>query len=162
MTKPMIIWLEDRRDTVVAFEPMLQRKNFKYEMLPKPAAFVTYLKENFEGLANTDSVRPVFLIDIMLHGVMDLSEIGLANAPTMSGNHTGYVFVDRYLRRPESPWAEIPVCFLTERDIDERLRGDIEYLRNRRQGPVEVFSKYSAEEADKLLQVVGGWLGEED
>ena len=152
----MIVWLEDRRDTVVALLPMFARKNLEYQMLGKPATFVNFLDEMSDKIIG-EGRQPVFLIDIMMHGVSDLSEIGLLNAPTMSGNHAGYVFVDRYLRSADSKWSNVPVCFLTEREIDEQLVEDVKHLNDRGPAPAKVFSKYHESKAEEMLALIESW-----
>jgi CheY-like chemotaxis protein len=141
----MIIWLEDRIRTVSAARIYFEREGLKFEILPSPSAVME--------LINQDGLKPtVFLIDIMLHGVRDLSELGVKNASTLSGTHAGYVFADRVLRAPGSNFADIPICFLTERTFEESLLLDVDALKKRGPAEVKIFQKYHQGDLEKLVR----------
>lgn len=153
----MIIWLEDRVETIkTQVATIRKRLDIEPLILPTPASVKIYLEEEF---ANGDGARqaPIFLIDLMLHGIMDLSDIGILNAPTLAGNHTGYVFADRFLLGRESQWKNCNICFVTERDIDEELEDDIDHLRNKNYNEIKIFRKYSDDDFDDLLKTIIQW-----
>lgn len=152
----MIVWLEDNVSTIENLRAIIQREfGLKPCVLSSPAMVMTYLEEelNSEDLENA---TPVLLIDIMLRGVRDLDDLGVKNAPTTHGKHAGYVFADRVLRQIESSWKNIPVCFITERDVDDALKADVEALDIREGGPVGIFRKYKDSDIGELVD----WLRE--
>jgi len=153
----MIIWLEDREATVREEIAVLSENDIDYVMHQTLKSFDNFLRE--QSKLDPFPVRG-FIIDIMLHGVKNLSEFGINHAPTLEGNHTGFVFVDRYLRTPRSgdpDWSGVPVCFLTERFIDSNLEGDLEYLAERNQGAIDICRKYSQADTDRFLKIVSSW-----
>jgi len=153
----VIIWLEDREGTIMMHRALLDQLGLEYALWATPATFVSYLGSECEILL---AMRPppIFIIDIMLYGIKDLSIIKITDAPTLKGNHAGYVFADRYLRSNESKWAKFPLCFLTERDIDGDLAGDIDLLRKRNQGPIKILRKYSQEDLETFSRAINGWM----
>ncbi len=154
----MIVWLEDRKETIRAQLIQLDKKSIPYTILPSPATFKQYIEEEEDNIINRSVI---FVIDIMLHGINDLRSIGIDHAPTLAGNHTGFVFVDRFLRATNSKWKRIPVCFLTERDADGGLDRDVNSLGNKGDGAVEICRKYSDGELNRFLALLSGWLGEQ-
>lgn len=141
----MIVWLEDRMQTVASERIAFERERLDFEILPSPSAVMS--------LIDIDDLKPsVFLIDIMLHGVRDLSDLNVKDAPTLSGNHAGYVFADRVLRSPESVLADVPICFLTERTLEKSLLSDVEALDRRGPAAVKIFRKYHQNDLEALLQ----------
>lgn len=153
----MILWLEDRQETVKGELDVVLKNSIDFEMHQTIESFDNYLRE--QSAINPLPVKG-FVIDIMLHGVNNLEAVNVKNAPTLAGNMTGFVFVDRYLRAVRSndyDWSTIPVCFLTERHIDDGLMNDIDYLKGKGQGSVEILRKYKQADADKFLQILRSW-----
>lgn len=144
----MILWLEDRRDTVLSFESALKERGLAYHMLSSINEVDQFLKEQ------ADLNRLCFVIDIMLHGVDDLNSIGVYNAPTVSGSRAGQVFVERYLRADGSRFAGSPVIFLTERLVDEGLKHEVSGLSRPGTGPVHIYKKYIQAECDAFVATV--------
>jgi len=153
----MIIWLEDRESTIRLLRNRLTGMgNIKLEILSSPGAYKVFLEEQYpNGL--DEKRKPLLLIDIMLHGVRDLSSIGIKNAPTLNGKHAGYVFADRFLCAKNSPWKGCRICFVTERDIDQDLISDIEQLQSKTDAPVEILAKYDDNDFKKFQRIVDTW-----
>lgn len=151
----MILWLEDREDTVRSPRVALLQAGLQFEMLPSPRSFKQYLEEELAS-----GSRPfAFLVDLMLYGIPDLKSINIPNAPTLSGNHAGFVFADRYLRGPDFQWNTVPICFLTERQIETSLHDDVAYLASRGPGPVEILQKYKQSDSLRLVELMTKWRG---
>lgn len=149
----MILWLEDRNDTIRLPQKELSNLQIQIEVVATPLMFVTYLNDNKSRLLEIigSQKQLLFIIDIMLHGILDLTSVGVMNAPTLSGNHTGYVFGDRFLRSRESLWRAVPIVFLTERGLDSGLKDDVQRLIKKGGGPVELMQKYVQTDLDKLV-----------
>lgn len=153
----MIIWLEDRESTIRLLKKKLTNMGeIQLEILSSPGAYKAFLEEKYpEGLKGKR--KPLLLIDIMLHGVRDLSSIGIKNAPTLNGKHAGYVFADRFLCSKESLWRGCQICFVTERDIDSDLLSDINRLKKKSGTSVEILAKYSDSDFQKFQNMVAAW-----
>jgi hypothetical protein len=150
---PFLYWIEDRQATVGPHIQILTDAQMSYCMYGTPSELINRLDE----VATPEEVarsRIAFIVDIMLYGVSDLRSIGIFDAPTRHGVHAGYVFVDRYLRAADSRFAGIPVCFLTERLLDDKLNEDIEKLRNRGGGRIEIVQKYKDDEHEKFRSFI--------
>lgn len=159
----MLVWLEDRQDTVVPYLKFVKSDlDVNFKIFATPVVFSRFLEESYsEDEEKVALLRFVFVVDIMMPGVTDLSNIGIEHAPTLYGNHTGYVFVDRYLRRNGSVWQNVPVCFLTERSRDGSPNGidaNVAQLNERGQGPVDICRKYDQAEFDRFKTLMKDWL----
>lgn len=148
----MIVWLEDRRSTVLAYEKALREKGYKYLILSSITEVAQFLEDD------ADPAAIWFVIDIMLHGVDDLNAIGVFNAPTISGNRAGQVFVERFLRAEASPFIASPVVFLTERLVDAQLQAEVDALKRTGSGPVHIYQKYSQQERDAFVATLEGYI----
>lgn len=148
----MIVWLEDRIVTVANHVQKLKSAGIPYLIFSSPGEVKEFVEENI-----ADAAKMIFIIDIMLHGVHDLSDIGIPNSPTLSGNHAGYVFADRYLRTHCEPLSAAPICFLTERNIDGKLAQDITQLKNKAGGPTEIFQKYKQAQINSFISQINTW-----
>lgn len=148
----MIVWLEDRVVTVANHVQKIKSIGIPHLIFSSPGEVKEYVEENI-GNAH----KMIFVVDIMLHGVHDLSDIGIPNSPTLSGNHAGYVFADRYLRTQGEPLSLAPICFLTERNIDGKLAQDINQLRNKAGGPTEIFQKYKQNQLNSFISQINAW-----
>lgn len=162
----MLVWLEDRRDTIVPYLNFVKSElNIEVRIFATPKVFCTFLADSFGEEVSEDRIKEmIFLVDIMMPGVTDLSDLGIENAPTLYGNHTGYVFADRYLREEGSIWSRIPICFLTERSVDDNPNGidaNVNALRERGGGPVEICRKYDQAEFERFKTFVREWLEED-
>jgi hypothetical protein len=144
--KPILFWIEDRRDTVTTQISIVREAQLPYKMYGTPSELMAAL----EDVPQIKSLCKGFLIDVMLFGVADLRSIGIYDAPTRNGVHAGYVFVDRVLRAKQSEFADKPVCFLTERQLDTAFMQDVENLRTRGGGRIEVVQKYKDSELEKF------------
>jgi hypothetical protein len=144
-TSPNIIWLEDRRDTIAQYKQLAEKAEIKCRIFSTPAEVIAFLTDILgpdlpaEGF---EELRIGFVVDLMLFGVSDLRSLGVENASTGKGIHAGYVFVDRVLRARGSKYVSRPVCFLTERLIDEELTRDIKALAERGGGAIDIVRKY--------------------
>ena len=152
----MLFWLEDREQTVMPHLTKLKTLNLQPTLHPTP----TSLKYVLEDYADELNAQPsAIVVDIMLHGIHDLTDIGIENSNTSSGVHTGYIFVDRFLRKTGSPYFRVPVCFLTEREITPELSEEIQYIRERPDsGPVEILKKYSDNDLERFVALIRAWL----
>jgi hypothetical protein len=146
----MIVWLEDRVNSVITFKRELETSGLPFQILSSIAEVVTFLDDEPEV------EQMVFVVDIMLAGVEDLRSIQIADAPTGKGNWAGQVFVQRYLRAPGSRFLGCPVLFLTEREVDEQLERDIFSIETPGNGRVEIYKKYSQADLAPFLTMLSG------
>jgi hypothetical protein len=127
---PVLFWIEDRPDTVLLQEEVLKNANVKYYMFGTPVELMGVLDDVMPD-TNLDRLRFAFIIDLMLFGVNDLRSFSIDDAPTGNGIHAGYVFADRVLRAHNSRYLQKPICFLTERMLDQQLKDDVHKLEQK-------------------------------
>lgn len=152
----MLFWLEDKQETVSPHLAKLSMLGITPHLHPTPTSLKYFLEDHKDEIGTKPAV---IIVDIMLHGIDDLTSIGIENSNTSSGVHTGYIFADRFLRAEASPYFKVPVCFLTERDITEELVAEVNYLRDRPEsGPVEILKKYNDDDVEKFVGFVKTWL----
>ncbi|MEA2909086.1 MAG: hypothetical protein QOJ15_1167 [Bradyrhizobium sp.] len=152
---PVLFWIEDRPVTVAPQELILKQAGIPFHMYGTPSELTSVLNDVLTD-AEIDKLRIGFVIDIMLFGVSDLRSLDIWDAPTGNGVHAGYVFVDRFLRMKTSRFLNKPVCFLTERTLDEELMQDIVKLRDRSGGTIEIIQKYKDTELPKFRKFLEG------
>lgn len=154
----LILWLEDSLQTVRTEVAKAKNAGIEFDIRPNIGSFDKVLLEH-SGI----DPFPVkgLVIDIMLYTVMNLREIGVPNARTMNGTNTGCVLADRYLRAAKPKfdfWRDIPICFLTEAQIDNTLLAQIDRIRNKGGGPVHVLEKLKDEDSDKFVKLLQSWV----
>jgi hypothetical protein len=148
---PVLFWVEDRPDTVNLQERVLKKAGIKYYMFGTPVELMGVLDDVLQAIS-LDRIRIGFVIDLMLFGVNDLRSFNIDDAPTGNGIHAGYVFADRVLRSPSSRFLQKPICFLTERMLDQQLRDDVGKLEKRGGAHVDLMQKFKDEELPKFQE----------
>jgi hypothetical protein len=146
---PELFWIEDRPVTVAPQKLLLEQAGIPFQMYATPSELTSVLNDLLTDV-EIDKLRIGFIIDIMLFGVSDLRSLDIWDAPTGNGVHAGYVFVDRFLRMKNSRFLSKPVCFLTERTLDDDLMQDIDKLQTRSGGTIEIIQKYKDTELPKF------------
>jgi hypothetical protein len=146
---PVLFWIEDRPLTVTPQESILKQAEIPFHMYGTPSELTSVLNDLLTGM-DVNKLRIGFIIDIMLFGVSDLRSLDIWDAPTGNGVHAGYVFVDRFLRTKNSRFINKPVCFLTERTLDDDLMQDINKLQTRSGGNIEIIQKYKDAELPRF------------
>ncbi|ABW68949.1 hypothetical protein [Desulfosudis oleivorans] len=116
----IIIWIEDRPDTVSSQIRFLRDKSFKVYAV----ATVNRLNDLLEQHKNE---IVLIIVDIMLYSVKTLLSIDIDDAPTEEGFRAGWVIMDRLLR-PESgnsDYYDVPILIVSSQifndDNEERL-----------------------------------------
>lgn len=144
----VILWLEDRPSTARSYAQALRAGGLEYLVVGTVEEFAAYVSEldNPSGL--------VFMIDVMLPGVSDLSTIGVPGVLTGSGSRAGIVFVERFLRARDSRFRKCPIIFLTERFVDQEFRKEIESLARTGSAPVSILQKYAEADLEKFLPLL--------
>jgi hypothetical protein len=148
---PVLFWVEDREDTVVSQRLIVRQSGIKHYIFGTPAELMSVLDETIQG-KDADRLRIGFAIDLMLFGVVDLRSFDIDDAPTGNGVHAGYVFADRILRATSSRFLKKPICFLTERMLDQQLRDDVDRLGKRGGAAIDLVQKYKDAELDKFTE----------
>ena len=142
--RPNIIWLEDQEGTA-DLELAHVRGVAKVHLFPAPHAIKSVIEDEFTTLdrASLAPYRLGLIVDIMLVGIDDLKAIGIQDADTNGGATAGIVLIDRYLRASDSPFCDLPICVLTERELDPDLDAAIAAIRSRGGGAVVFARKYN-------------------
>lgn len=153
----MIVWLEDRKKSVLHVETAIKSLGVEIEDFAQPVEVFHYLREMYENNAKTIKL-PTFLIDLNIHGVNDLKDLGIEDSDTESGVHAGYVFADLFLRDKNRMYKKANIAFFTERVIDDKLRHDVKALNRRGCGEAHVFNKFDESDKMNLLSLLEVWL----
>lgn len=134
----VILWLEDRPESVVELLVFCEENGLEVELVPTALAMHDVLQERAEEIG-------VIVVDIMLYQVMNLEDIGLTDSPTDGGYDAGWVVIERFLRpdpnarteseaRPElsaAPYAAIPVLIVSSRPLGREEKARLSDLRER-------------------------------
>jgi hypothetical protein len=149
--RPNLIWLEDLESTAVVELGEAKRVGAVH-VRANPVEIVALLEEVLGATPEPEEIakfRMAFIIDVMIAGLLDLSQLGVRQSETNGGLNGGYVFTDRVLRDANSHYRFLPVAFLSERELDKDLVEDLDYLRDRRDddgsphGAIHYFQKGS-------------------
>ncbi len=158
LDRPNLIWLEDRESTAVVEVGEARRVGCAIHLRANPAEIVALMEEELGTAPAPDMIeklRLAFIIDVMIAGLLDLKQLGVKHSETNGGLNGGYVFTDRVLRDAASPYCFRPVAFLSERELTNDLKEDLNYLRDRTDdkgkphGKIYYFQK-SSEGLEKL------------
>ncbi len=122
--KKLIVFVEDRRESIVEFVAICKDNGFKVKIMSTPHYLADYL------LREGDAISMV-VVDTMLPGVEDLESIGIRGADTVGGYMAGWAIIEHLLRPPsrESAFMDIPILVLTARRLsaeDERRLFDVQ------------------------------------
>jgi hypothetical protein len=118
--KNLIIWIEDRPDTVSDQIQFCRKLGFEVKVVATAHRFAEKVKQEKERTC-------LIIVDIMLFGIMSLESIGIPNSATESGYAAGWVLINRYLRpdpsvdKEASGYYDIPILIVSSRklyDID--------------------------------------------
>jgi hypothetical protein len=163
--RPNLLWLEDRETTAHVELDAAKRAGCEVHVRAHPVEIMAFLQEEFgddPDPQRLDALRLVFVIDIMIAGMMDLSGLGIQHSETYGGLNGGYVFVDRVLREAACVYRFRPVWFVTERELTGDLVEDLQYLRDksdpeggRPHGEVEYIRKRNSAELEKFKSLLG-------
>jgi hypothetical protein len=144
----LLIWLDDRPRSA-SFEIELARsQGFKLLVFSSPYELAAWIEEyRTSGIEVSSRDKHLgFVVDIMMIGWNDLSILGIGSTSLDYGSRAGLVFVDRYLRDPalDHPFHDAPICFLTERRIDNEMNQAIERIKRRSGDHIYVAYKYDS------------------
>ena len=127
--KKIIIWVEERPDTVSNQLLFCKEEGFNVKRVATPHRLAEVLKEEKENVA-------LIIMDIMLFPIISLESIGIADSFTDDGFKAGWVIIDRFLRPEESSgmsdeYKDIPILVLTTQRLYESDSNRLNVLRNR-------------------------------
>jgi CheY-like chemotaxis protein len=127
--KNIIIWVEDRPDTVYNQVLLCRQMGFDIKLVSTVHRFVEILKKEKENVA-------LIIMDIMLFTVISLDSVGIPDSFTDSGYRAGWVIIDRLLRPREIPagiddYKEIPILILTTQRLFTEDSNQLRILRKR-------------------------------
>jgi hypothetical protein len=157
--KANLLWLEDRESTASKELGEAKRLGCQVQVRADPREIMGLLEEELGcdcDPKRLEELRIVFVIDVMIAGLNDLSSLGIKHSETHGGLNGGYVFVDRILRAETSPYRYRPVFFLSERQLTPDLKEDLQYLCDRtdrdgtRHGRVEYLRKFDSKELNRF------------
>ena len=131
-----LIWLEEREHTVSFEKNIAKRKGFDWKIAADPTSLIHWINQTFHNEIDViNCSRLGFVIDLMIHGYDHFEDVNIFDAPTNAGIDAGLIFVDRYLRSNQGAlFFDIPICILTDREIDSDLEENVKYLREDRGG----------------------------
>jgi len=127
--KNVIIWIEDRPDTVAGQISFCKRLGFDVKVVGTAHRLAELLK------AEKDRTG-LIIIDIMLFSVMSLDSIKITGSQTEDGYKAGWVIIDRFLRT-ETPldgmddYKNIPILIVSTRKQTDSDEAQISELKSR-------------------------------
>lgn len=146
MPKNLILWLEDRPKSCEKFRKYCKDYGFEVKMVATDHQFLGFLEQNLDGIC-------LIIVDLMIFGISDLSNIGLENSDTLAGYNAGWVIIERLLRsgEGEKTFGHIPVVVLTSRTATEADIYRLEALR-RWGGDILYFEKFGLTPGGRLWE----------
>lgn len=125
----LIIWVEDRPDTVSNQILFCREMGFEVIMVATAHRFAQVLKKEKERVA-------LIIMDIMQFTVISLESIDIKDSYTDGGYDAGWVIIERFLRPSESSgmpdeYKDIPILILTTQRLYESDSNRLNALRNR-------------------------------
>ena len=141
--KNIIIWVEDRPDTVSNQILFCRETGFEVIMVATAHRFAQVLKEEKERVA-------LIIMDIMLFTVISLENIDIKDSYTDGGYDAGWVIIDRFLRPGESSgvpdeYKDIPILILTTQRLYESDSNRLNALTNRGGAEIKYIEKNAIE-----------------
>ncbi len=105
-----VLFLEDHPWTIDNELRVVDAKGLDAEVCRRPLQVANFLHDAASRGANVD----LLVLDINIPSVRDLSEIGIPNSGTASGEAAGLAIRrESFLRAEESKYRAIPIAFLT-------------------------------------------------
>lgn len=99
-SKNIIVWLEDRDDTVREQFKYCESLGYEIQHVKMPHTLLSRVKEFHDQIK-------LIIIDVLLYGVNDLSTVGIDGCDTELGLSAGWVILDKILRpSPDDPIPE--------------------------------------------------------
>ncbi len=129
----VVIWVEDRRDTIIEGIRICKDNSLKVVLCEKPHSLLERLRE-YKGQIS------LIVLDIMLDGVHNLDSIGIRDASTDDGYNAGWVILDRLLRpeeadiqqyRMEPPDSGIPILLISAISKKTKDTSKMQEIRDR-------------------------------
>ena len=146
--KNVIIWIEDRPDTVAGQISFCKGLGFDVK--------VTGTVHRLAELLKTEKNRTrLIIMDIMLFSVMSLDSIEIKGSHTDDGYRAGWVIIDRFLR-PKTPldgmddYKNIPILIASTRKQTDSDESQILELTNRGGAWIDYIEKGGLDENGKI------------
>lgn len=113
MKANIIIFVEDRPETVIDQIALLKNMGFEIKKVSIESELFEILKTEYKNIA-------LIVMDIMLYGIKDLNSIGISGVDTDGGYEAGWALVENILRSNEFiQFHSIPVIILSNRKIKD-------------------------------------------
>lgn len=129
----IILWIEDRPNTIQWEKGFLEQKPYRVEFRYMPHDIQNFL------ILNRDNIAAI-IVDVMLRGVPNLDSIKLG-FPTDHGLEAGWVLIDHFLRSEDSKYKEIPILILSTKQSDEDDQRNLNRLRSKGGGTIQYIQK---------------------
>lgn len=136
MSNPLLIWLEDRQETIVGAKQRVKNKALQSEIFPTFDDFASELEE----FKKNDRLSEIggLIVDVMLYGVVDLTPVVPGPHSTDGGMEAGWVVVEHYLRDPERGFKDLPVLVYSARPLTPDAQKNLDRI-NRKGGAKVAF-----------------------
>lgn len=140
MSKNVIIWVEDRPDTVSEQIDFCRKQGFEVSVVATAFRLADILKSDMQRLC-------LIVLDVMLFNIMSLDDIGIPNSLTEGGYSAGWVLIDRFLRPGLTPdqeqrgYPEIPILILSTRILSATDEDRLKELKQRGGQGIEYIEK---------------------
>ncbi len=114
MLPKVILWLEDRSETVLQQIRICKDNGIEVELVSTAYDFYEFLEKRADEVC-------LIIIDIMLYSVRNLDTIGIPNSDTGGGYKAGWVLIEQVLRPEEkgSKYLHIPVLIVSSRPFSD-------------------------------------------
>lgn len=119
--KNIIIWVEDRSETVLDEIIFCEKHGFRVEDCATVHGLAQLLQEYKDKTV-------LFVIDIMLYGVRDLEPINIKGVYTDNGYKAGWAIIKEFLRSNKSEYIDIPILVVSSRLLGKEEKDIINML----------------------------------
>ena len=133
----MIVFLEDKPADISDIVQYCSKRNYRTEIISTPHSLVSILHENIEAVS-------IIVMDIMMHGILNLESLKIIDSDTDNGFNAGWVIIDRILRPNNSetkPFMHIPILIVTNRILRNSDKDFLEKIRKRGGGKIDWIEK---------------------
>ena len=140
-SKPTLVWLEDIPKTAEEIFYSVEEE-FIVEQIEQ--------LDEFEEILNDPSHKVKgIVLDVMLYGVHDLTELGIEKeVDTDMGADAGWCVLEHYLRAPESKFRKIPVLVLSFRSLKKENEKLMARLTQAGDAPITFIEKRGRDKKD--------------
>ena len=148
-SRNIILWIEDRPNTVQWEKSVIEEKGYRVEFRYMPHDIRNFL------ILNSDNVVAI-IVDIMLRGVFNLESIGKVGFHTDHGLEAGWVLIEHFLRCEDSKYKNIPILILSIKQSNDEDHQNLTHLHSNGGGTIQYLQKLGMDERRAFMKWADG------